>query len=66
MSTVEEIEVAISRLEPSEYDKFRQWLSEYDNRKWDQKLDEDSRSGRLDDLAQEALKDLQDGRCTEL
>ena len=66
MSTVEEIEKAVSRLEAKEYAKFRRWLSDCDNRKWDKRLDEDSRAGRLDRLAKEALKDLEQGRCTDL
>ncbi len=66
MSTVEEIEIAVARLEPSEYEKFRQWLSHYDNQKWDKKLDADSLSGRLNDLAGEALEDLEQGRCRDL
>lgn len=66
MSTIEEIELAVARLEPSQYEKFRKWLSDYDNQKWDKKLDDDSRSGRLDKLAKEALDDLEQGRCTDL
>jgi hypothetical protein len=66
MSTIEEIESAVARLTPSDYEKFRQWLSDYENRKWDRQLDEDSQAGRLDDLAKEALEDLQRGNCTEL
>ena len=66
MSTVEEIEVAVSRLAPSEYEKFRQWLAEYDNRLWDKEMEEDARAGRLDALLNEGLDDLKNGRCTDL
>ena len=66
MSTIEEIEVAVSRLAPSDYEKFRQWLAEYDNRLWDKEMEEDARAGRLDALLNEGLDDLKSGRCTDL
>jgi uncharacterized membrane protein len=66
MSTVEEIESAVSQLAPSDYEKFRQWLSDYHNRKWDKEMEEDAKAGRLDALAKEALDDLKNGRCTDL
>ncbi len=66
MSTIEEIEKAVSELTPSDYEKFRQWLSIYDNKHWDQQMDEDAKSGRLDALAHEAIEDLKNGRCTDL
>jgi uncharacterized membrane protein len=66
MSTIEEIEVAVSKLPPSDYEKFRQWLSDYDNRLWDKEMEEDARAGRFDVLAKEALDDLKNGRCTDL
>lgn len=65
MSTVEEIEKAVSRLEESEYAKFRQWLSVMII-EWDKRLDNDSRAGRLDETAKEALKNFEEGRCTDL
>ena len=65
MSKVEEIEAAISQLAPSDYEKFRQWLADYDNRLWDQEMEEDARAGRFDALAKEALDDLKNGRCTD-
>jgi hypothetical protein len=66
VSTIEEIEVAVSRLAPSDYEKFRQWLAEYDNRLWDKEMEEDARAGRLDALLNEGLDDLKNGRCTDL
>ncbi len=66
MSTVEEIEVAVSQLAPTDYEKFRQWLAEYDNRLWDKEMEEDAQAGRLDALLNEGLDDLKNGRCTDL
>jgi ABC-type Zn uptake system ZnuABC Zn-binding protein ZnuA len=66
MSTVEEIESAVSQLAPSDYAKFRQWLSDYHNRLWDEQMEQDVQAGCLDALAKEALDDLKNGRCTDL
>jgi hypothetical protein len=33
---------------------------------WDEQLEKDVQSGKLDHLADQALKDLKEGRCTEL
>jgi len=66
MSTIEEIESAVSLLAPSDYEKFSQWLSDYHNRMWDKEMEQDAQAGRLDTLAKEALDDLKNGRCTDL
>ncbi len=48
MSTIEEIEAAVSRLAPSDYEKFHQWMVEYDNRRWDEEMEEDAKAGRFE------------------
>ena len=66
MSTVQEIEAAVSNLSPSELSAFRAWFSDFDAGAWDKQLEEDVRAGRLDALAEEALNDLRSGRCSDL
>ena len=53
MSTVDEIEAAISNLPPADYVRLRDWLLERDNLLWDKQMEEDAASGRLDHLIQE-------------
>jgi hypothetical protein len=65
MSTVHEIENAVRRLAPQELATFRAWFAEYDAEIWDRQFDEDVAAGRLDALADEALRDLREGRCTD-
>jgi hypothetical protein len=65
MSTVEEIEAAIKQLSPEEMAAFRAWYAEFDATAWDHQLPEDEAAGRLDWLIQEALDDLDAGRCTD-
>jgi len=66
MSTVLEIETAISKLSREERFAFRAWVEDFDAEAWDKQFEEDARSGRLDALADEALRDLRESRFTDL
>lgn len=66
MSTIEEIANAISRLPPEELALFRAWFAAFGAEAWDRQLEQDVKAGRLDSLADEAVKDLREGRTTEL
>ena len=66
MSTVKEIEEAVRRLDPAELAAFRAWFAEFDAELWDRQIEVDVAEGRLDRLAEEALRDLREGRCTDL
>ena len=66
MSTVTEIEAAISKLSREELFAFRSWFEDFDAEAWDRQFEQDVKAGRLDALAEEALRDLREGRCTDL
>jgi hypothetical protein len=66
MSTIQEIEDAIRQLSPEDLAAFRAWFAEFDAGLWDRQMEVDISAGRLDALAEEALEDFRDGRCTEL
>jgi hypothetical protein len=66
MSTVQEIEKAILQLSPPDLAALRTWFAELDSERWDREFEADVAAGRLDALADEALKDLREGRCTDL
>ena len=66
MKTVEEIKQAVRQLSREELAKFRFWFAEFDASLWDEEFEEDVVAGRLDQLAEEALRDLREGRCTDL
>jgi hypothetical protein len=66
MSTVQEIETAISRLTPQEMTIFRDWFVKFDAEAWDRQFEKDVAAGHLDALADEAVRDLREGRTTEL
>ena len=66
VSSIKDIEIAVSKLSPEELSAFRNWFAEFDAEAWDQQLEADVAAGRLDSLAEEALRDAREGRCTEL
>jgi hypothetical protein len=66
MGTVHEIETAVSKLSRQELSVFRDWFSEFDAAAWDKQFEADVAAGHLDALADEAICDLREGRCTDL
>ena len=54
MSRVEEIEAAIEGLPPEEYRRIVQWFLLREQRRWDEQMDADSVTGKLDFLFDEA------------
>jgi hypothetical protein len=66
MTTVREIEDAVARLPDSQLGEFRAWFTQFDAEAWDHEFEEDAESGKLDRLADKALADLAQGRCSEL
>jgi hypothetical protein len=66
MSTVAEIEAAISNLPPQDFAQVRDWLLERDNLHWDKQIEEDSAAGRLDHVIAEIESDIAAGRTKPL
>ncbi len=66
MSTIEEIEIAVTNLPKKEFAKFQKWFEEFQAEAWDQQLEEDVKMGKLNKLAEEAEKEFRAGRCKEL
>jgi len=58
--------MAIVNLSRDELAKFRSWFEEFDAKAWDEQFAGDVAAGRLDHLADNALRDLREGRCTDL
>ena len=66
ISTLEEIEAAVQQLPPAKRAEFRAWFLSFDASDWDQQMEDDLTTGKLDWLANEAISDSQAGRCSEL
>jgi hypothetical protein len=66
MIAVKQIESAVARLSREELSAFRSWFADFDAEAWDRQFEEDAAAGRLDAVGDEALRDLSQGRCTDL
>jgi hypothetical protein len=64
--TVEDIEKAIEKLGTRELDRLRAWFEEFQAARFDQKIECDAQSGKLDRLADVAVDDFRKGRAREL
>ena len=66
MGNVERIEQDVRALSPEELAKFRAWFLEYDWAAWDRQLKRDVQAGKLDTLADKALRDHAAGKTKPL
>jgi hypothetical protein len=64
--TVEDIEKAIAKLPPDQLAQFRAWFEEFDASRFDQRIERDAASGKLDGLAEQAVDDFRKGHAREL
>jgi hypothetical protein len=66
MSKVEMIEEQIKNLSREELTEFREWLARFDAEVWDRQFEADVKAGKLDALAENALRDHLAGQSTKL
>lgn len=57
MTALERLQQMISKLSPEELAQLRAWILEQDWSAWDQQIEADVRTGKLDALADEALRE---------
>jgi hypothetical protein len=65
MSKVKDLKKQIQELSPEELAAFREWFTKFDAHAWDQEVDADVKGGKLDALAERALRDHNAGRSTK-
>ena len=66
MSRVERIENEVESLSPEELKAFRDWFAEFDAEIWDRQIEDDAKRGKLQSLAERALRDHEAGRSSDL
>ena len=66
MSKVEAIEQQIEKLSPEELAAFRSWYAAFDAEAWDRQFEADVKAGKLDALADKALRAHASGQSTKL
>ena len=66
MTNVQRLEEEILKLNQSELAEFRQWFEKFDGELFDEKIESDMKSGKLDKLAQQAIKDYENGKYKKI
>jgi hypothetical protein len=65
MTTIEDIEKAVTKLTPEQLAKFRAWFEDYDARMFDEKIERDAKAGKLDALVAKTRANHKAGRREE-
>ncbi len=66
MSKVEKVEREVQAFSAEELAAFRLWFAAFDSEAWDRQLEADVRAGKLDALAERALRNHAAGESTKL
>ena len=66
MQAVQELQSTVSQLSAEELARFREWFDKFDAEVWDRQFEEDAKSGKLNQLANQAIADFQAGKCKQL
>lgn len=66
MGNVEQIEREIQALSLAELSVFREWYASFDAEAWDRQIERDAAAGKLDALADKALKAFSSGGCSKI
>jgi regulator of replication initiation timing len=66
MTKVQQIEQQIRELSATEISELREWLEQLDADNWDRQIEADVNAGKLDALADRALRAKAAGKTTEL
>jgi hypothetical protein len=66
MTKVEKLEHEIRNLSSKELTSFREWFAAFDAADWDCQIERDVAAGKLDRLADAALRDHDAGRSRKL
>lgn len=64
--SLSEIEQAVEKLPPRELEAFRRWFAAFDAQRWDEQIEADVASGKLDALAGRALTVYRRGDAQEM
>ena len=66
MGKIENLEQQVRALSAEELARFREWFAQFDAEAWDRQLEADVKAGKLDKLAERALRAHATGQSTEL
>ena len=66
MGKIDDLERQVKGLSADELASFRQWFAEFDAEAWDRQFEADVQAGKLDAMADKALRGHTSGQSTKL
>ncbi len=63
---IQAIENEITKLPQADLVQFRSWFEKFDEKLWDKQLETDIKSGKLDNLAKQAINDFNNGKFKKI
>ena len=66
MTTVQILERKVRKLDRLSLASFRNWFRKFDSHLWDEQIETDARSGKLEKLAKQAISSHMRGKTKEL
>ena len=66
MTRVQVVEQEVKKFDKASLIAFRNWFRKYDAAAWDDQIENDVRSGKINKLAREALRSHKTGKTKEL
>ena len=66
MTTVKEIERAITELPPQKFSILRSWIDKFEAAQWDKQMEADVKAGKFDAIAKKVRESYKKGKCKEL
>jgi len=66
MSNLTRLEQQVAALSTEELAAFRAWFAEFDEEQWDRQLEADAENGKLERMAESALRAYDEGRTKPL
>jgi hypothetical protein len=66
MTKLDDTKKAVAGFAPDELAQFREWFEAFDGARFDEKIERDAASGKLDRMADQAVADFRKGHAREL
>jgi hypothetical protein len=63
---VKELEIAVTKLSPSNLNEFASWFENYQENLWDKQIENDVKSGKLDSLLKDVKLEFDNNNFTSI
>lgn len=64
--TLKDLQQAVAQLSPEDFKTFEAWFDDFRTEQWNRQIAADTKSGKLNKMAEQALKDFRKGKFTKM